>query len=76
MTLNERITKAIIDSGKVGSRHKVLSLSVEAIKQDLMGLPELQSEWEEDLRGTPNPNGAARNELRSTLRKAIEEYTK
>lgn len=54
----------------------IMAEAKQAIKQDLMGMPELQSEWEEDLRGTPNPNGIARNELRAELRKALEEYTK
>jgi len=45
--------------------------TVYAITQAMLDMPELQSEWEEDIHGTPNPNGIARNELREQIRTAI-----
>lgn len=43
----------------------------EALLDLLLGLPELQSEWEEDIQGNPNPNGVIRNEERKIFRQAI-----
>jgi len=51
---------------------KGLPEATKAITQAMLDIPELQSEWEEDIHGTPNPNGKARNELRAQIRTAIK----
>jgi len=43
-----------------------------AIIQAMLDIPEMQSEWEQDIHGCPNPNGKARNELRAQIRAAIK----
>jgi len=51
---------------------QVKAVATQAITQAMLDIPEMQSDWEEDIHGTPNPNGKARNELRAEIRSAIK----